>query len=89
MASAYCLHAEYPTESDDMTEYVCVRRDWSSGRQGGGLACYVRQDLPFIRMKELEKPDLKSLRLVPVIADASMALHIGVGVIYKLPGLSQ
>ena len=78
------LNAEYPTESVDITEYVCVWRDRSSGRQGGGLACYVGQDLPFTTMKELEKPDLESLWLLFWSPRMPRWLsHIGVGVINK------
>ena len=84
------LNAEYPTESVDITDYVCVRRDRSSGRQGGGLACCVRHDLPFSRMKELEKPDLESLWLLyrsPRMP--RWVSHIGVGVIYNPPGAND
>ena len=41
------LTADIETSSIDIHGYVCYRCDRSDGRQGGGVACYVREDQPF------------------------------------------
>jgi len=80
------LSPDLPTDIVDISGYACIRRDRSDGRQGGGIACYVRRDLPFVRLSHLEKPGLESLWLLFRSSRMPRWLsHIGVGIIYNPP----
>ena len=48
----------------DITGYVSYRRDRQDGRVGGGVVCYVREDLPCTRVTEFERQDIESLWLM-------------------------
>ena len=81
------LESDIPNEIVDIEGFVCHRRDRSDGRRAGGVACYVANELPAIRLQSLESPDIESLWLLlrkPVMP--RQISHILIGIIYHPPG---
>ena len=56
------LNQDIPTQTVDIDGYIFHRCDRNDSRQGGGVACYVRQNLPFSLVK-------------PVVDDAENAVE--------------
>jgi len=54
------LNCNVPSESVDIDGYTLHRHDRGDGRQCGGVAAYVRNDLPCTRLTELETPLLET-----------------------------
>ena len=80
------LNENTPTESVDIEHYICYRRDRSDGRKCGGVACYIRSDLPCSRMEFLETPSLETLWLLYRQPCMPRSLsHIAICVVYHPP----
>jgi len=80
------LTAEIPTEAIDIDGYVCYRCDSHDGRQGGGVACYVRQNLPFTLVTPVDSVNIESIWLLyrQPRMPRSMS-HILIGTVYHPP----
>ena len=80
------LNKDIPTETVDIEGYACHRRDRNDGRQGGGVACYVRNGLQCHRLSSLESPAVESLWLLfRANRMPRQVSHIVIGVIYHPP----
>ena len=80
------LDADVPTEAIDINGYVCYRRDRSDGRECGGVACYVREALPFTLLKPVDDDNVESLWLLYRQPHMPRSMsHILVGIIYHPP----
>jgi hypothetical protein len=78
------LSDEIPSEAVSMNGFTLFRKD--RNRHGGGVACYVRNELPCSRLQHLENDSLESLWLL--LRSARMPRwmsHIALGVIYNPP----
>lgn len=80
------LTAETPTEAIDIDGYICYRCDRSDGRQGGGVACYVRQNLPFSLVTPVDSVNVESVWLLyrQPRMPRSMS-HLLIGTVYHPP----
>ena len=80
------LNNDIPTEAVDIEGFVCHRCDRKDGRQGGGVACYVRQDLPFSLVTPVDDSDVESLWLIYRQPRMPRSVsHIIFGVVYHPP----
>ena len=71
-------------------KYVTYRRDRQDGRRGGGIVCYVRNNVPCKRVTELERPDVESMWLL--YRNVSMprcVSHVLIGTIYHPPDVKS
>ena len=84
------LTAAVPTETVDIDGYVCHRHDRMDGRQGGGVVCYVRQELPFSVVNTVDDDSVESLWLLyrQPCMPRSMS-HILFGVVYHPPDVTS
>jgi len=74
----------------DFTGYVTYRLDRSDGRQGGGIAVVVKDDLPCQLLGDLSKPPLETLWLLfrrPRMPRS--VTHLLVGCIYHPPSVAS
>jgi len=80
------LNNDIPTEAVDIDGFVFHRHDRSDGRQGGGVAAYVRDDLSCVHLADLESPSTETLWLLfrGQRMPRSMS-HLLIGVIYHPP----
>ena len=80
------LDADVPTDAVDIDGYICYRRDRNDGRRCGGVACYVRADLPFSLVQPVDEVNVESLWLLyrQPRMPRSMS-HILFGVVYHPP----
>ena len=81
------LTTAVPTETVDITGYVCHRMD---GRQGGGVVCYVRQELPFSVINSVQDDSVESLWLLyrqPCMP--RLVSHILFGIVYHPPDVTS
>jgi hypothetical protein len=70
----------------NLSGYICYRRDRQDGRRGGGVACYIRDNLPCMPLKHLEVADVESMWFLYRASKMPRLLsHIAVGVIYHPP----
>ena len=66
--------------------YVCYRRDRRDGRRGGGVVCYVRNDVQCQRLSEFNCDDVESLWLIfRASRMPRLVSHVVFGVIYYPP----
>ena len=80
------LTHDVPSEIVDIAGYTCYRRDRMDGRRGGGVVCYVRQDLPFSLVKPVEDDSVESLWLLYRKPRMPRCIsHLLVGVVYHPP----
>ena len=69
--------------------YTTYRNDRSDGRGGGGVLCFVRNDLPCSRLSELESSSVESLWILFRANRMPRAVsHIVVGIIYHPPNVT-
>ena len=76
-----------PTSVCQIPRYTVHRRDRQDGRSHGGIACYIKENLPVIKeWHELNKQDLETLWITirPVRMPREFT-HITVGVVYHPP----
>ena len=79
------LKQEVPTEIVDISGYVCHRKDRAT-RRGGGVAVYVRDDLPCRRLDSFECDELETVWLLYRAPRMSRsASHIAVAAVYHPP----
>ncbi|MFM2293543.1 MAG: hypothetical protein RIS29_3356, partial [Bacteroidota bacterium] len=75
-----------PTESINISGYVCYRHDREDGRRGGGVLCYVREGVSCTVLHHLRDPDMESLWLLYRSTRMPRQLsHIVIGIIYHAP----
>jgi len=75
-----------PIYSAHIDKYVCFRRDRQDGRQGCGVAVYVRRSLPCTHITTCNSFDVESVWLLCRYSRMLRLLsHILVGAIYYLP----
>ena len=80
------LAESVPTEANNLSGYVCYRHDREDERRGGGVLCYVRENVPCIVLRHLRKPDIESLWLLNHATKMPRQLsHIALGIIYHAP----
>jgi len=80
------LKPNIPTESLDIDGYVLHRRDRSDGRECGGVAAYVRNNLQCVRLNDLETPLLETLWLLYRCNRMPRSVsHLLIGIIYHPP----
>lgn len=80
------LHGDVPSEVVDVPGYVIHRADRSDGRRGGGVAVFVRQDLPCHRLTAMETTNIEAVWLLYRRPRMLRQLsHIAVGAIYHPP----
>jgi hypothetical protein len=78
------LNDDVATQLVNLSGYTCYRRDRQDGRRGGGVACYVRNNL--VPLKHLEVADVESMWFLYRTCKMPRLLsHIAVGVIYHPP----
>ena len=68
------------SSSIDMPGYILERRDRNS--HGGGVACYLKQNVPYLRRKDLENNDIEIMWLE---IKSKNQIPLFVGVIYRKP----
>jgi len=69
-----------------MDGYICYRHDRQDGRQGGGVACYVRQNQPFCLLTPVDTSDVESLWLIYRQPRMTRSMsHIIFAVVYHPP----
>ena len=80
------LTADILTEAINIGGYTCYRLDRSDGRQGGGVVCYVREELPFTPLEPVDNSGVESLWLLyrQPRMPRSMS-HIIYGIVYHPP----
>jgi len=74
----------------DFTGYITYRLDRSDGRQGGGIAVVVKNDLPCHLLRDLSKPPLETLWLLfrrPRMPRT--VTHLLIGCIYHPPSANN
>jgi hypothetical protein len=82
------LDADIPSEAVDIENYVIHRCDRNDGRQCGGVAAYVRSDLPCVRVADTEAQSqiLETLWLLFRSQRMPRSLsHLLLGIIYHPP----
>jgi len=82
------LSDDIPSEAVSINHFNLVRKD--RNRHGGAIACYIKSDLPYIRLHSFEVPELETLWLL--IRPARMPRwlsHILVGVVYHPPNANS
>jgi len=80
------LNNSIPHDYANINGYVCYRHDRQDGRQGGGVICYVRNDVPCTRLEQLETPNVESLWLLFRGKRMTRTVsHVAVGIIYHPP----
>lgn len=80
------LDPNIPTEAVDVDGYILHRRDRSDGRQGGGVAAYVRSSLHCSKLN-IEHENLETLWLLYRGCRMPRTVsHILIGIIYHPPG---
>ena len=84
------LDTDIPSEAVDIDEYVIHRSDRNDGRQGGGVAVYVRSDLSCVRVNdtdtEAQSQTLETLWLLFRSKRMPRSVsHILLGTIYHPP----
>ena len=78
------LSDDVPSEAVSINDFSLFRND--RNRQGGGVACYVRSDLPCTRLQSFETPGLETLWLLIKPPRMPRWLsHILIGVVYHPP----
>ena len=55
------LHGDVPNDVVNIPGYVIHRGDRSDGRRGGGVAVFVRQELPCHRLTAIESTNIESV----------------------------
>ena len=55
------LDPDIPSEAVDIDNYVIHRSDRNDGRQGGGVAAYVRSYLPCVRVTDTTEAQSQTL----------------------------
>jgi hypothetical protein len=72
-----------PTEFVDIDGCVCYCEDRCSGHGGGGVVCYVRQNISCSRLQILESPNLESMWfLYQAHCMPRCITHIVIGIVY-------
>ena len=80
------LNESVMTDTVNIPGYVCYRRDRVDGRRGGGVVCYVRDDVPCQRIAEFECNDVECLWLLfRGSRMPRLVSHILIGTIYYPP----
>lgn len=80
------LNKDISSELIDIPDYAVYRHDRSDGRQGGGVACYVRHNVSCLHLKELECSDVESLWLLfRAPRMPRLVSHVLIGTIYHPP----
>jgi len=80
------LDPNIPTETVDIDGYILHRRDRSDGRQGGGVAAYVRSSLNCTQLN-IEHENLEVLWLLYRGQRMPRTVsHILIGIVYHPPG---
>ena len=80
------LNDSVPTEVVDISGYDCFRRDRCDGRRGGGVACYVRNNVSCRKLDILDSDDTESLWLLHRASRMPKNVsHIAIGIIYHPP----
>ena len=80
------LDTNISTDVVDIAGYVCYRRDRNDGRQGGGVVCYVRQDLPVSLVRPVGEENVESLWLLYRQPRMPRSIsHLLLGVVYHPP----
>jgi Reverse transcriptase (RNA-dependent DNA polymerase) len=80
------LNDSIPQELVEISNYKCYRRDRSDGRRAGGVCCYVRSELPYVRLCQLESPDVESIWLLYRAQRMPRNVsHIAIGIYYHPP----
>ena len=82
------LSASVPSESVSMSGFSLFRKD--RNRQGGGVACYVRDSIPCTVLTDFDEPELETLWLMLRPARMPRWLtHVVVGIIYHPPNANN
>ena len=80
------LNDRIPSDIVDIPGYLCYRHDRGDGRRGGGVVCYVREDVPCHRLTEFECRGVESLWLLYRNKRMPRTIsHVLIGVIYYPP----
>jgi hypothetical protein len=70
----------------NLSGYIRYRRDRQDERRGGGVVCYIRNNLPCLHLKHLEDDDIESMWFsYRACTMPRLMSHIVVGVIYHPP----
>jgi hypothetical protein len=80
------LNVDVATQLVNLARFICYRRDRQDGRRGGGVICYIRNNLSCMHLKHLEVDDIESMWfLYRACKMPRLVSHIAVGVIYHPP----
>ena len=80
------LDGTIPVELSTVEGYTTHRNDRKSGKWGGEVAVFVRQDVPCMRLSRLERDDVESVWLIYRQPRMPRVLsHIIIGAIYHPP----
>ena len=77
---------EKPAELVDIENYVCYRNDRRDGRRGGGVALYIKSNLPCQRLSDFEEANVESLWLLYRATRMPRQItHVVIGAVYHPP----